>query len=258
MRGTAMAALLKIALVPLVVWAASLAGRRWGHAVTGWISGLPLIAGPISLFLALGEGARFAAETAAVTLQATGAAALHCFVFAHAARRWRWPAALGAAWAAFLVGAAILGARPLPPLGGLAVAVSALAVALVLMPRAPRAIAPVPIPAVELAVRVIAATALAAAVMLGASVLGPLLSGLLLTFPITGSVLPAFTLALYGAAATAGLLAGFVSGLFAFAAFHAVVALALPTLGIAPAYGLAVGAALATTGVVMRIRRDRR
>ena len=39
-----MAALLKLALVPLVVWLASVAGRRWGHAATGWISGLPLIA----------------------------------------------------------------------------------------------------------------------------------------------------------------------------------------------------------------------
>jgi hypothetical protein len=30
--------LLKLSLVPLVVWLASVAGRRWGHAVTGWIS----------------------------------------------------------------------------------------------------------------------------------------------------------------------------------------------------------------------------
>lgn len=250
-----MAALLKIALVPLVVWAASVAGRRWGHAVTGWISGLPLIAGPISVFLALDEGPRFAADTAAMTLQATGASGAHCLVFAHAGRRWRWPLALLAAWAAFVASAAVLGAIPVPPLAGLALAVGALWLALAAMPRAPRAAGPVAIPNVELAVRVAAATALAAAVMLGASALGPQRSGLLLTFPITGSVLPAFTLALYGAAATARLLTGFLLGLFAFAVFHATVALALPALGVALAYPAAVAAALATTGLLMRLRR---
>jgi hypothetical protein len=108
---------------------------------------------------------------------------------------------------------------------------------------------------VELAVRIVAAAALAAVVMLGASVLGPRLSGVLITFPITGSVLPAFTRALYGADATARLVAGFVSGLFAFAVFHFVVAASLEALGAAVAYPLAVVAALAATGVVMRARR---
>jgi hypothetical protein len=250
-----MTVLFKIALVPLVVWAASVAGRRWGHAVTGWISGLPLIAGPLSVFLALGEGPRFAADAAATTLQATGAAAFHCFVFSHAAQRWRWPAALAAGWLGFIVAAALLGTVPLPPLAGLAVTVVVLGLLLAGMPRASHAAGPIAIPPVELAVRVAAATALAAALMLGASVLGPHLSGLVLTFPITGSVLPAFTLALYGAAATTRLLTGFVLGLFAFGTFHAVVALALPRFGILAAYGAGIVAALATTAILMRLRR---
>ena len=193
-----MSVLLKLALVPLVVWLASLAGRRWGHAVTGWISGLPLIAGPISVFLALDQGNRFAAETAASTLQVTGAVALHCFVFAHAARRFGWAASLLAAWAAFVAGAALLGAAPLPPLAGAALTVAFLALALVALPKTSRTIGPVAIPGTELAVRVAGALALAAAVTLGASMFGPRLSGILLAFPITGSVLPAFTLALHG------------------------------------------------------------
>ena len=55
---------LKLSLIPLVIWLATVAGRKWGHAVTGWITGLPLIAGPISIYLALDPGPDFAARTA--------------------------------------------------------------------------------------------------------------------------------------------------------------------------------------------------
>jgi hypothetical protein len=249
-----MAALLKLALVPLVIWLASVAGRRWGHAATGWISGLPLIAGPISVFLALDQGLRFAADAAAATLQVTGAAALHCFVFARASRRFGWAASLLLGWAAFVAGAAILGAVPLPPLAGAGITALALGLMLVNLPPVPRAGGPVPIPGVELAVRIVAALAIATAVTLGASLFGPRVSGILLAFPITGSVLPAFALALHGSDATVRLLAGFLSGLFAFAAFHLVVAVALPALGALVAFPVAFAAGLAAAGGVMRVR----
>jgi hypothetical protein len=249
-----MAALLKLALVPLVVWLASVAGRRWGHAATGWISGLPLIAGPISVFLALDLGVRFAADAAAATLQVTGAAALHCFVFAHASRRFGWLASLLLGWASFVVAAALLGAVPMPPLAGAGVTAAALGLMLAKLPVVKRAPGPVPIPNSELAVRVTAALAIAAAVTLGASLFGPRISGILLAFPITGSVLPTFALALHGSDATVRLLAGFLSGLFAFAAFHLVVATALPALGALVGFPVAFAAGLAAAGVVMRIR----
>lgn len=246
--------LLKITLVPLVVWLASVAGRRWGHGATGWISGLPLIAGPISVFLALDQGARFAADAAAMTLQMTAAAALHCFVFAHAARRLPWWGALPAAWAAFVGSALVLGAQPFPP--AIAAMGGALVLALLLarMPHAAAPAAPVPVPRAELAVRVAMALALAVLITLGAESFGARLSGVLLAFPITGSVLPAFAAALYGADATARLLAGFITGLFAFGAFHLVVATALPAIGLPTTYLLACVAGLATAALAARLR----
>jgi hypothetical protein len=247
--------LLKITLVPLVVWLASVAGRRWGHGATGWISGLPLIAGPISVFLALDQGTRFAAEAAAVTLQMTPAAALHCYVFAHLAARVPWWAALACGWAAFALAAFALAAVVAPPAIAFGATVLALALMIATLPRDRGPAAPVPVPRAELAVRVAAALALAALVTLGASSFGARLSGVFLGFPITGSVLPAFAAALHGAAATTRLLAGFISGLLAFAAFHVTIAAALPALGIAAAYLAACAAALATTAVTARVRR---
>jgi hypothetical protein len=249
-----MVALLKLALVPLVVWLASVAGRRWGHAATGWISGLPLIAGPISVFLALDQGPRFAANAAAATLQVTGAAALHCCVFAHASRRFGWVASLLLGWAAFVAGAALLGAVPMPPVAGAGITALALGVMLAKLPAVAPARGPVTIPAAELVVRAGAAFAIAAAVTLGASLFGPRLSGILIAFPITGSVLPPFALALHGSDATVRLLAGFLSGLFAFAAFHFVVAAALPALGPLVGFPAAFAAGLAAAGAVTRIR----
>jgi hypothetical protein len=246
--------LLKITLVPLVVWLASMAGRRWGHGATGWISGLPLISGPISVFLALDQGPRFAADAAAMTLQITPAAALHCFVFAHAARRLPWWGALLAGWSAFVAAALVLGAQPFPPVltaiaGGLL-----LALLLARLPRPAGRAAPAPVPRVELAVRVAMALALAALITLGADTFGARLSGVLLAFPITGSVLPAFAAALYGADATARLLAGFITGLLAFGVFHLVVALALPALGPLVTYLVACAAGLATATLAARLR----
>jgi hypothetical protein len=45
--------LLKLVLTPALIALASLAGRRWGHAVSGWIVALPLTTGPIVFFLGL-------------------------------------------------------------------------------------------------------------------------------------------------------------------------------------------------------------
>jgi hypothetical protein len=83
--------LLRLALVPAAVWLASLAARRWGHKVSGYLGGMPLIGGPITLFLALDHGAEFAARSATITLAAILGQAAHLLAFAYAGRTRRWP-----------------------------------------------------------------------------------------------------------------------------------------------------------------------
>ena len=41
--------LLKLLLVPLLLAAVTLAGRRWGQSVAGWLGSFPIVAGPILL-----------------------------------------------------------------------------------------------------------------------------------------------------------------------------------------------------------------
>ncbi|WP_437766447.1 hypothetical protein WMF27_24495 [Sorangium sp. So ce281] len=64
-------------------------------------------------------------------------------------------------------------------------------------------------------------------------------SGLLLAIPITGNVLPCFTLPRHGAAATVTLLRGFVRGLLGFASFFAALHAGLAWSSPAAAYVLA-------------------
>ncbi len=52
--------LLKLLLVPALIWAITLAAHRWGPAVGGWLSGFPVVSGPILLFLVLERGPDFA------------------------------------------------------------------------------------------------------------------------------------------------------------------------------------------------------
>lgn len=246
------ATVLKLLLVPLAVWLASLAARKWGHSVSGYLGGFPMIGGPITLFLAMDLGPAFAAQSALVTLAVVAGQAAHLVTFSFAGRAFGPVAGLLAGWAAFSATAAAIAQAPLGPALAIALAAGGLFAASRVLPRAAGPVAHPAVPPVELWLRLGAALALAAAIVLGASTLGPLVSGILLSMPITGSIMPPFTLHLYGADALARLLRGFVSGLTGFSAFFAVVAVGLEPLGIAPAFALATLAALAMVAFMSR------
>jgi hypothetical protein len=52
---------LKLVLTPALIGAVSLAGRRWGPGVSGWLVGFPLTSGSVAFFLSLDHGLAFAA-----------------------------------------------------------------------------------------------------------------------------------------------------------------------------------------------------
>lgn len=250
--------LLRLALVPSAVWLASLAARRWGHAVSGYLGGLPLIGGPITLFLALDLGGEFAARSALFTLAAVLGQAAHLMAFAHAGRRFGWPVALAAGWGSFLAVCLLLTLVPLTPAIALALAVAGLAAAWRWLPPIGGEATRPAIPPLELRLRLAAAFALAALILWAAPVFGPVASGLLLSLPITGSIMPPFTLANYGAGSVARLVRGFVVGLSGFTAFFFVVASIAVESGVVVGFVAAVAAALAAVFTVSRALNPRR
>lgn len=243
---------LKLLLVPGAVWLASLAARRWGHAVSGYLGGMPLIGGPITLYLAIDHGTAFAAQSALVTLAAILGQCAHLLAFGHAGLRWGWLAGLVAGWSAFAAIGVLLSHLDYPWWVALAYALAGLILAWRLLPRASTVSIPPEIARMELALRLVAAFALAAFILWGSASFGPVVSGVLLSLPITGSIMPPFTLRLYGGNALAKLLRGFVVGLSGFAAFFATVATSLPVWGVAAGFAAATAAALVAVAVASR------
>ena len=248
---------LRVALAPLAVGLASLAARRWGHSVSGYLGGMPLIGGPITFFLAQDYGPGFAAQAATLTLAAVAAQGAYLLAFSWLARYRQWALALAGGWLAFAAASTAI-AWSAPPLSiAVALAVAGLSVAWIALPR-PRVPGGLPsVPRIELYLRLAAALALALGIVTGAHVLGPVWSGVLLSAPVTGSIIPPFTLALYGPDAVARVTRGFVVGLTAFSTFFAVVAASAVALGIAASFTLAVLAALAAVFVSSRLLKIR-
>lgn len=234
---------LKLLLTPILVGAASLAGRRWGSAVGGWLIGIPFTSGPIAFFLALSPGPRFAAEAALGIMAGAISQAAFCLAYAWTAQRSTWIASMLAATAAFSAATITLNPLRIPGLAFLAVVAVVLVIALFLMPRRSETTAEhLDFPRWDIPARMVVATAFVVALTSAAPLLGPRLAGLLAPFPLYGAVLATFAHRLQGREPAVNVLRGLLLGLFAFASFFLVLAVLLPE-GIAPAFAVAIVAA---------------
>jgi hypothetical protein len=249
---------LKLTLTPFLILAASLASRRWGEIVGGWLVGLPLTTAPVCFYLALDQGVSFAAAACLGSL--AGAASEAGFVLAYSvvAQHAGWPLAVAAASLAFAVCGVLLASAKLTLWPAVATTMAALALVLVLMPRLGNGAMTLPrswrwdIPA-----RMIVATALVLALTALAPYVGPRVSGLLATFPIFAAVLVAFSHHSRGAAASVQVLRGLMIGAFAFTAFFAVLASSIERTGIVASFAMATLAALAIQGCSLALMRVR-
>ena len=233
---------------------ASLAGRRWGHAISGWLVGIPFTSGPITLFLYLDHGAGFAANAALGSLLGVLATAAFAVEFSAVARR---SGRIVPSFVAGLIAFALIGAAAqdlaIAPLPLYAICAVVLVVAIRLVAD-PGATASVALPHWDLPGRMVLATVLVLAITSGATALGPRLSGLLATIPLYASILAGFGFQLVGPAAAIRVWRGLLFGLFGFGAFYLVVAATLESIGVA-AFGLALVTAIVMQAVTLRLLR---
>ena len=253
---------LKLVLTPALIAIATLVGRRFGPSISGWLVGLPLTSGPVSLFLALEQGTAFAAAAAAGSIGGVAASAVFAVAYAAMARRFAWPATLAIASVAFAVAVTLLRALPLGsgfPLPLLALYAGGVGAALVgvrLIPP-PRALdeAPAP-PRWDLPVRIVVATALVVVITSAAPFLGPQLSGLLTTYPVYAGVLAVFAHSQRGGLAATQVVRGLCYGILAFATFFLAIGALVDRAGIVAAFAAAaLGAILVQSLTLTRVRR---
>lgn len=242
---------LKLFLVPALIALVTLAGRRWGPAVAGWLSAFPIVAGPILLFIALEQGAAFAAKAAVGTLSAVLAMLAFGLSYAWAAKRLPWLLSLPLAYLGYAAAVFLLDWwQPTLPAAAIGVLLG-LWVAPRFYPEPPPASKPLLKPARDMLLRMGLGVLLVLSVTYFAASLGPVLSGVLAMFPVMGTVLVLFTHRGAGAAATIQLLRGMVLGFYSFSMFCAVLAWTLPVTG----PGLAFLYAFAAAAVVQLCSR---
>jgi hypothetical protein len=240
---------LKLIVTPLLVAAASLAGRRWGSAVGGWLVGIPFTSGPIAFFLAVDHGPRFASNASAGIMAGTASQAAFALAYGWIALRSGWGASLLAGTIAFGLASVVLDVTSLPLLVYFVVVAAVLAVALALMPRRSRPLDDrLDFPRWDLPARMIVATTFVVVLTGIAPLLGARLAGLLSPFPLYATVLAVFAHRLEGAAPAISVLRGLLLGLFAFAAFFCVLSLTLIAQPIGIAFAAAIVVCLAVQG----------
>ena len=265
--------LLKLLLVPGLVAAVTLAVRRWGPAVGGWLAGLPVVAGPVLVFYAIEQGDAFAAQAAHATLAGLIATVAFAVVYARCSVRVPWYGCVVLGWTAFAATILVLYAlQPalVPSLVSLVVATMlgrhALPSRVRFVPRQARdalslskgaepglrteadvgRVPPKADPPGDLAIRLVATAALVLVLTGLAERLGATLSGLLNAFPVLTTIIAAFTHAQRGRAAVVAFLNGYLQSVVGFGLFCVVMAVTLVPFGLA----LAVLAALLGQSVV--------
>jgi hypothetical protein len=211
------------------------------------------------LFVALEQGAQFAAVTAAGALAGGLAWMTFALSYAWAALTMPWLVALLISVCAYLaIGMALVWATP-----SFSWVVALVVVAVVLVPRLfPRITQPIGatrFSSIELCARMIAGGVMTVAVTHLSPMLGPKFSGLFAVFPVMGIVLAGFSHRASGNVFTIHLLRGMVSGFYAFTAFCLTIALCLQVGGIATGFMLAWGFSLTVHFCVLWVmRRSRR
>jgi hypothetical protein len=231
---------LKLVLVPALIAGITLAGRRWGPAVAGWLSAFPVVSAPILLFITLEQGSAFAANAAIGTFASVLANLAFSIAYAWTATRHSWSMSLLAGFTAYAGAVAVLTLwAPSLPEAAIAVTVG-LVVGLRMYPAPSSSTHPPSDPPNDLAWRMIAGAILVFGITHFSSRLGPRLTGSLAMFPVMASVVVAFSHHHSGPGFAIRLLRGMALGYFAFGSFCLVLALLLPSESIGTSFMMAL------------------
>jgi hypothetical protein len=250
---------LKLTLVPLLIAGITLAGRRWGPAIAGCLSGMPIVAGPIMFFMAIEQGAVFASQAIVGMLLGVLAVLGFNLAYAWASIRLSWRGSLPVALVIYFSAIAVLNETTISLNGsGVLVFLCLLAAARLFPPVRSKASAATALPRWEILIRMSAGAILVLAVTYGAARCGAHLSGLFASFPVISMVLAVFSHRQSGHEFSIRLLHGIVFGWFAFVFFCLSLGWALPSLGIAGAFLLAIPSTAITQMTSMRLMQASR
>lgn len=224
--------LFKILLVPSIIALISFAGRYWGPGISGLLAGLPIIAGPILVFLAIERGDAFAESSAQAALCGVISMGFFCLLYAVASQRFGIFPSLVSGLIGFGIGTGFFSIVQFSLVPTFGVVLLALTIFLKVFPNYSVGDSAYQAGTRDIFSRMIAAACVVLLITCSSQYLGPRLTGLLAPFPIAGTILSGFTHFNCGADAARRLLDGFLKGLFGMAVFDFVFAQQLSSRGI--------------------------
>jgi hypothetical protein len=244
--------ILKLTIVPVLIALITLAGRRWGAHIAGWLSAFPVVGGPILFFIAMERGVDFASVSALGMFSSIAANIFFGIAYAWLATRLNWFFTLMLALVIYAFAVLLINSFALTIWQALFINLVVMLLAPRLFPKAKILDKPLKHSPVELPLRMIAGAILVFAVTFFSEKLGSRLSGMMAMFPVMASVLAVFSHRNAGKDFAIQLLRGALLGWYAFSAFSLLLAVFLPTAGIAKAFVLALVAALLVQAVTLR------
>jgi hypothetical protein len=236
--------LVKLLLVPMLLAAVTLTGRRFGPTVAGWLGSFPVVAGPVLLIVTLEHGAAFGAQAATAALAGIAPTMGFFVLYAASSQRFQWWLCLPLCWLGWVALVWLVSGLPLElPIAAVAALVGLVVAPLLLKPPPGPATRVVP-HGFELPARMLVGAGLALAASALAAAFGAAVAGYTALFPLVGSVVTGFTHALHGRDPTVRFLAGMTRGMWSVGGFCLVLALALRDAGISAAFGLTLAISL--------------
>jgi hypothetical protein len=240
---------LRLFLAPLAVLASTVVQRRFGHAISGLMVGLPLASLPLLWLIALQHGDAFASTMTAALLVGGIAEAAVLWLYAHLTARLSPTVALLGALGAFALVAIVVNLLGLSPIAAGVLTALGFAVALWWWPSNTQTDPAVPGRS-RVTLRVILAALLTFALVTLAGRLGPVWSGLLDALPAMSMMMAFMTHQDHGAGASSGFLRGVTRGSFSYVASMLVLAELLHTGNLLLAFGCALGVALVVQALI--------
>jgi hypothetical protein len=248
---------LKLILAPVVIGSASLAGRKWGPAVSGWIVGLPLTSGPVLFFLALSNGTAFAANASLGVISGGISLVAYALTYLWLSNKFQWQMTITGSLLVYLLCTAILQNFTLPLLPTFLVVCVLILLALRLIPNDVAEESNAQPGVWDIPLRILIGTSFILLLTWIAPYIGSHLTGLLTTIPLYVSILTVFAHRHQGSAAAAHVLRGLLYGLFAFAGFFLTLNLLLGRIGVGIAFLAAIVIALSIQGTTLWLLQKR-
>jgi hypothetical protein len=245
--------ILKLILAPIIVGSASLAGRKWGPTVSGWLVGLPLTSGPVTFFIALSHDRAFAFETVHGVLSGGFPLIAYALTYAWLAKSFNWKISLTSSLLVFTGTVLLMQNNNIPFLSLFVFIVAINFLGVWLMPKYEAVESPTMPGKWDIPVRILIGTSFIILVTAIAPFIGARLTGLLTTMPLFVSILTAFAHHHDGSKGGINVLRGLVYGLFAFASFYLVLGLLIEGHSLALSFSLAILSALITQGLTLLV-----